>query len=79
MNRLKRQQKTWSDHVHRLATLYLSLHENEGNNTMEYNRKKENDVKRLLEEEKDFPYYIEEDVLLLKEIRVYDDLIDSDY
>lgn len=71
MNRLRKQQKAWSDHVHRLATLYLALHESEEVDTVLLSkRKKDSDVNRLLEEEKDIPYFMEEDVTLLKEMKV---------
>lgn len=67
---MKKQQKAWHDHVEKLAHSFVSLYYNKEGKVMK--RKKESNIQRYLEEEKDFPYVIEKDIVLLNDMKVSD-------
>lgn len=74
---LKKNQKLWCEHVQYLAQVYMELHKNPPSDRRELKRKKEGDIARYLEEEKDFPYYIEKEVSLLLDMKVLIDVKDT--
>lgn len=70
---MKKQQKAWHDHVEKLAHIFVSLYYNKDKRVTK--RKRESDIQRYLEEEKDFPCIIEKDVILLNDMKVHDRMI----